>query len=192
MPLNGSRVTLHMAASLDGYIARRDGRVDWMETSDEFPDGDPLDPEFVASFLTSIDCYVMGSRTYETALGFEAQGLGWAYGDTPTVVLTTRDLPRRHPSVEFFSGDLTHLINNDLRPRFRHIWVAGGGVVAGQCLRLGLVDEVSYTILPILIGEGISFFETLDRDVSLHLAGVRAYRSGMVELRYQVRGPHVP
>jgi dihydrofolate reductase len=80
-----------MAASLDGFIARKDGRVDWLETSDEFAGGDTLDPGFVEAFLKTIDCYVMGSRTYETALGFEAQGLGWSYGDKPTFVLTSRE-----------------------------------------------------------------------------------------------------
>jgi dihydrofolate reductase len=183
-----SRVTIHMAASLDGYIARKDGSVDWMETSDEFADGDTMDPEFVESFLSSIDCYVMGSRTYETALGFEARGLGWAYGDKPTFVLTTRELPRTRASVDFHSGDIARLVNERLRPRFRSIWVAGGGAVAGECLRLGLADEISYSILPILIDEGISFFEKLDKDSALHLDGVRAYRSGMVELRYKVKG----
>jgi hypothetical protein len=71
-----SRVTIHMAASLDGFIARKDGRVDWLETSDEFADGDTLDPGFVEAFLRRIDCYVMGSRNYETALNFEAKGSG--------------------------------------------------------------------------------------------------------------------
>jgi dihydrofolate reductase len=75
-----------MAASLDGFIARKDGRVDWLETSDEFVSGESLDPEFVEAFLKTIDCYVMGSRTYETALNFEAKELGWAYGDKPTRV----------------------------------------------------------------------------------------------------------
>ncbi|MEQ1515949.1 MAG: hypothetical protein ABL931_05610, partial [Usitatibacteraceae bacterium] len=83
-----------MAASLDGFIARRDGRTDWLETADEFADGDTMDAEFVEAFLKSIDCYVMGSRTYETALRFEADGLGWAYGDKPVFVLTSRQLPR--------------------------------------------------------------------------------------------------
>jgi dihydrofolate reductase len=123
-----SRVTIHMAASLDGFIARKDGRVDWLETSDEFAGGDSLDPGFVEAFLKTIDCYVMGSRTYETALSFEAKGFGWSYGDKPTFVLTSRDLPR------------------------------------------------------------IPFFENLDRDIPLHLAEVKAYKSGMVELCYDVRG----
>src|SRR5215813_7785286 len=98
-----SRVTIHMAASLDGFIARRDGRVDWMETSDEFANGESLHPEYVAAFLKTINCYVMGSRTYETALDFEAKGFGWAYGDKPTFVLTHRDLPRTRDTIEFCS-----------------------------------------------------------------------------------------
>jgi hypothetical protein len=77
-----SRVTIHMAASLDGFIARKDGRTDWMEVSDEFAGGDTMAPEFVEAFLKTIDCYVMGSRTYETALNLDAKGFGWAYGDT--------------------------------------------------------------------------------------------------------------
>ena len=186
MANSDSHVTIHMAASLDGFIARKDGRVDWMETSDEFAGGATMDAEFVEAFLKTIDCYVMGSRTYETALRFEAQGLGWSYGDKPTFVLTSRELPRTRDTVEFYSGDLTQLVNGRLRPTFRSIWFVGGGVVSGECLRLGLADEVVYSILPILIGEGISFFEKLDRDVALHLAEVKAYQSGTVELRYEV------
>src|SRR5262245_21248436 len=97
-----SRVTIHMAASLDGFIARKDGSVDWLETSDEFADGDTMDPEFVEAFLETIDCYVMGSRTYETALGFEAKGLGWAYGDKPTFILSHRKLPLTRDTVELY------------------------------------------------------------------------------------------
>lgn len=176
-----------MAASLDGFIARKDGSVDWLETSDEFADGETLEPGTVEAFLKSIDCYVMGSRTYETALRFETQGFGWVYGDKPTFVLTSRELPRTRNTVEFYSGDLAKLVNERLRPAYRSIWFAGGGAVCGECLRLGLADELRYSILPVVIGEGIRFFERLDRDVALHLAEAKAYKSGMVELRYAVR-----
>jgi dihydrofolate reductase len=142
----------------------------------------------VKTFLESIDCYVMGSRTYETALRFEAQGLGWSYGDKPTFVLTSRDLPRTRDSVEFHSGELAPFVNGHLRPRFGSIWVVGGSLVSGECLRLGLADEVRYSILPILIGDGIPFFENLPGDIALHLAEVKAYKSGMVELCYKLRG----
>jgi dihydrofolate reductase len=185
-----SRVTIHMVASLDGFIARKDGSVDWLETSDHFEGGDTLAPEFVEDFLKTIDCYVMGSRTYETALDFEAKGLGWAYGDKPTFVLTRRELRKTRETVEFCSGELALLVNGRLKPNFRSIWFVGGGEVCGECLRLGLADEVRYSIMPVLIGDGISFFDGLDklnRDVALHLVEVKAYRSAMVALRYEVR-----
>ena len=187
-----SRVTIHMVASLDGFIARADGRVDWLETTDEFAAGDTMDPGFVEAFLKTIDCYVMGSRTYETALNFETKGFGWAYGDKPTFVLTTRDLPRTRNTVEFYAGDLAPFVNGRLRPRFRSIWFVGGGAVCGECLRLGLADQVRYSIAPIVIGAGIPFFERLDRDVALHLMEVKAHKNGMVELCYDVRGDPVP
>jgi dihydrofolate reductase len=188
MPNLDSRVTIHMAASLDGFIARKDGRVDWLETSDEFADGATMDPGFVEAFLKTIDCYVMGSKTYETALNFDAKGLGWSYGDKPTFVLTSRQLPRTRDTVDFYSGDLAQFVNGSLRTTFRSIWFVGGGAVSAECLRLGLADEVRYSILPILIGDGIPFFDKLDRDVALHLAEVKAYKSGTVELLYEVRG----
>jgi dihydrofolate reductase len=175
-----------MVASLDGFIARRDGRVDWLETPDTFEGGETLSPERVEEFLRGIDCYVMGSRTYETALGFEAKGLGWPYGDTPTVVLTRRTLRKTRSSVEFYSGDLRGLVER-LKPDFRSIWFVGGGEVSAQCLRLGLADEVRYSIVPMLIGDGISFFQGLDQDVALHLLEAKAYTSGIVALRYEVR-----
>jgi dihydrofolate reductase len=189
MTSSNSRVTVHMAASLDGFVARKDGRVDWLETSDEFADGDTLEPAFVETFLKTIDCYIMGSRTYETALSFEAKGFGWSYGDKPTFVLTSRKLSRTRDTVKFHSGDLVQFVNDQLRPRFRTIWFVGGGQVCGECLRLGLADEVRYSILPILIGDGIAFFEKLGRDVSLHLTEVKAYKSGIVGLCYEVRRP---
>lgn len=182
-----SRVTIHMAASLDGFIAKRNGNVDWLETSDHFEGGDTLDPGFVAEFLKTIDCYIMGSRTYETALNFEAKGMGWAYGDKPTVVLTTRKLPKTRDTVQFYSGDLELLIEKKLKPDFRSIWCVGGGEVSGECLRRGLADEVRYSIMPVLIGDGVSFFQGLDRDVALHLLEAKPYKSGMVALRYEVR-----
>jgi dihydrofolate reductase len=177
-----------MVASLDGFIARKDGTVDWLETADDFAAGDTMDPASVEAFLKAIDCYVMGSRTYETALRFAGQGLAWPYGDKPTFVLTSRELPRIRESIRFHSGDLARLVNDSLRPSFRSIWFVGGGALSAECLRLGLADEVRYSIVPVLIGDGIPFFGPLGRDIALHLAEVKGYRNGMVELCYEVRG----
>jgi dihydrofolate reductase len=182
-----SVITLHMVASLDGFIARKDGSVDWLETSDDFAGGETMQPEFIEAFLKSIDCYVMGSRTYETALEFETKGMGWAYGDKPVFVLTSRELPRTRDTVAFHSGDLTKFVKQRLQPEFRAIWFVGGGMLAAECLRLGLADEIRYSVMPILIGEGISFFGQLEQDIPLYLAEIKAHKSGMAELRYEVR-----
>lgn len=146
-------------------------------------------PETIAAFLQTIDCYVMGSRTYETALAFEAKGLGWACGDKPTFVLTHRALRQTRSTVEFYAGDLQRLVEARLKPGFRNIWFGGGGALAGECLRRGLADEVRYSILPVVLGDGIAFFDRLDRDVPLHLLEAKAHRNGMVALRYEVKRP---
>lgn len=187
MPTIPSRVTIHMVASLDGFIARKDGSIDWLETTDVFEEGETLDPDYVREFLETIDCYVLGSRTYETALDFEAKGFGWSYGDKPTFVLTRRELRKARETVEFIAGDLAQLVNGRLRPNYASIWFVGGGAIAGECLRRGLADEVRYSIAPVLIGDGIAFFDGLDRDVALHLVEAKAYKSGMVALRHEVR-----
>lgn len=188
MTANTSRVTIHMAASLDGFIAREDGRVDWMETKDEFADGETLDPDSVRSFLDGIDCYVMGSGTYLTALDFEKKGFGWGYGEKPVFVLTSRVLACARPTVTFHAGELKPFFDGKLRPRYREIWVAGGGKLAGECVRTGIADEIRYTILPVLIGKGIGFFDGLNGDVRLHLLECKAYESGIVALRHQICG----
>jgi dihydrofolate reductase len=88
--------------------------------------------------------------------------------------------------VRFHSGDLTALIG-ELRARHENIWVVGGHDVCAACLRLGLVDDVRLSIVPVLIGEGIPFFGALTADIPLHLAEVKAYRNGMVEMRHEVK-----
>lgn len=179
-------LTIHMASSLDGFIARSDGTVDWMETKDHYEAGDAITPEYVEQVLAGIDAYVMGSHTYETALAFEEGGAGWAYGDTPVFVLTTRELPRNRDTVQFHQGDLKEFVEQNLRPRFSSVWVVGGGTVCGAFARLGLADELRASILPVLIGDGVPFFDALGRDVPLHLLDVQAFDSGMVELHYSL------
>jgi dihydrofolate reductase len=78
-------------------------------------------------------------------------------------------------------------VDERLKPRFRNIWFVGGGEVAAECLRLGLADEVRYSIVPMVIGDGISFFQGLSQDVALHLVETTTYTSGIVAIRYDVR-----
>src|SRR6202041_2747717 len=104
-----STITLHAVASLDGFIAKKDNSVSWMDSSDVYERG--VTDDSGAEVIQSIDCYVLGSRTYEHALE-----LGWPYGDTPTVVVTNRELPSARKSVEFYSGDLETLVKVQLAP----------------------------------------------------------------------------
>jgi dihydrofolate reductase len=174
----GSRVTIHMGASLDGFIEKKDASVDWFNTSDNYPDGAP-DPDAEA-FLKTIGCYVMGSKTYELALK-----LGWIYGDTPTIVLTRRNLTADRKTVEFCNGDLEPLVSR-LRQTYGNVWVAGGPRVAAQFIRLKLADEISISVLPILLGQGTRYFEYFQQEQRLHLKSVTAYRNGIIEMRHEI------
>lgn len=178
------RLTIHMVSSLDGIIARSDNSVGWFDTPDHYEYGqDEQDPE---SFLKAIDCYVMGSRTYEHAVEL-SHAYGWPYGDTPTIVMSRRHLPIHQPSVELFSTGVDELVRDHLKPRFRNVWVVGGPELIREFIRLDLVDEIRVSIIPILLGEGRLFFEHLGKELALHLKGIAAYRNGMVELTYEIR-----
>jgi dihydrofolate reductase len=175
-------ITIHMVASLDGYIAKPDNSIAWMDTKDNHEKGIRDEDIDVAGFLAGIDCYVMGAKTYEHALE-----LGWPYGDKPVVVLTRRALPASKDSVTFLSGELSSLVTKQLIPKYRNIWMVGGAELTREFLRLGLADDIRITIAPVLIGEGTPFFDELRQEIPLHLKEVSAYRNGYVELWYEIR-----
>lgn len=173
-----------MVASLDGFIAKNDNSVSWMESADTYDKGVTLTEEAVSEFVKSIDCYIMGSHTYEQALN-----LGWPYGETPVVVLTNRPLLSNKSNIEFYSGDLVALVNDDLRHHYKNIWLVGGAKVVKEFLRLKLADDLVVAIMPILLGDGTLFFDFIGREIPLHLKDVTAYDDGMVELSYEILGP---
>jgi dihydrofolate reductase len=178
----GRTVTLHMISSLDGFIAKHDNTVAWMDTPGSvYEPGVSISEEAVSTFLKSIDCYVLGSRTYEHALQ-----LGWPYGDTPVVVVTTRKWPQAstRKSIEFYSGDLNTLVDEKLAPRYRNIWLVGGAMLSQHFLEQGLVDEIRLTIAPVLLGEGLRLFDGSQKDKRWNLKNVIAYKNGFVELSY--------
>jgi len=171
-----STVTLHVVSSLDGFIAKKDNSVSWMDSSDVYERGVTDDG---AEVIQSIDCYVLGSRTYEHALQ-----LGWPYGDTPTVVMTNRKLPSTRKSVQFYSGDPQRLLGEILAPRYRNIWLVGGAMLGQSFLRLGLVDEIRLMIAPVLLGNGLHLFGDSGTEQKWHLKNVVAYKNGYVDLSY--------
>ena len=128
----------------------------------------------------------MGSRTYEHALEL-SKSYGWAYGDVPTIVLTHRKLPIDRQNIETYSGDLNKLVNERLKPNYKNVWVVGGALLAKDFIRLKLVDEIRLSVIPIILGDGTLFFDQIGQEFPLHLKDVTAYKSGMVELRYEIR-----
>src|SRR5882757_7565570 len=123
------KVTIHMVSSLDGIIAKRDNSVSWFETSDNYEKGVSVSEQDAAEFLKKIDCYVMGSRTYEHALEL-SKSYGWAYGGTPTIVVSHRNLPIERENIELYSGDLNKLVNEKLKPNYKNVWLAGGAILS--------------------------------------------------------------
>jgi dihydrofolate reductase len=173
-----------MVSSLDGFIAKKDGSVSWLDTSDTYEPG--MTEESGEAFIQTIDCFVMGARTYEHALALSRE-FGWPYGEVPTLVLTHRALPADRASIEFYAGDLQTLVNDRLKPHYRNIWLVGGAMLVKEFLRLGLVDDIRQTIVPIILGDGTPFFDRIGQEQALPVRDVTASRKGMVDLWYEVR-----
>jgi dihydrofolate reductase len=173
-----------MVASLDGFIAKKDGSISWLETTDSYEKG--VAGENAEEFMKTIDCFVMGSRTYEHALELSAT-FGWPYGDVPTIVLTHRNLRALSESIEFHSGGPKELVDDLLKRNYRNIWLVGGAAVVKDFIRLQLAHDIRLSIVPILLGDGTPFFDHVGREQRLHLKDVMAYKNGMVELWYEIR-----
>lgn len=184
MTTNPFKVTIHMVASLDGMIAKKDNSVSWFETPDRYEKGvTGQDPE---TFLKTIDCYVMGSRTYEHALELSTN-YGWAYGDIPTIVLTSRSLPVHRNNIEFYTGSISKLVEDRLQSNYKNVWVVGGAMLAKDFIRLKLAHEIRLSIIPIILGDGKPFFDHIGQEQALHLLNVTAYKNGIVELCYEIK-----
>lgn len=176
-----SKVTIHMVSSLDGFIAKKDGDVFWLQSTDSYDQGVTLSKEDIEAFVKTIDCYVMGSQTYEHALE-----PGWPYGDKPIIVLTKRNLKSDRKNVEFYSGDLDKLVNGRLRSNYKNIWMVGGAMLAKDFIQRNLADEIIISIMPVILGGGTLFFDYIGQEHRLHLKDVTAYDDGMVELCYEI------
>jgi dihydrofolate reductase len=156
-----------------------------MDAGSTYEAGVAISEEEAAAFVKAIDCYVLGSRTYEHALE-----LGWPYGDTPTIVVTSREWPPAKKSVEFYSGDLKALVDVKLAPRFQNIWLVGGAKLCQRFLSLALVDEIRLTIAPVLLGDGLRLFGGPLTEERWDLKNVVAYKNGFVELSYSASTEH--
>ena len=166
-----TRFSVFIATTLDGFIARTDGRIDFLSVAER--EGEDYG---YAKFFDSVDTLVIGRKTYETALGFPA----WPYGGKRVVVMTSQ--PRAPKFDEtFFNGSATNLASH-LADR-RRVYVDGGSVIR-QFLAEKLLTDVTISILPIMIGDGVRLFGDLPSDVRLTLVDSQAFPSGLVQLEY--------
>lgn len=162
-------MTLYVAVSLDGFLADADGGVAWL---DEYEGGD------FEAFLGTVDCLLVGATTYERVVGFGE----WPCGETPTYVVTSRDLPLATHAVRLVALPPEDLLDG-LRRDYRH-WLVGGARLARTCLRVGGAEDLRPTVAPVLVGDGVRLFgdggEGLGRD--LEFVAVTTHGGGLVGL----------
>jgi dihydrofolate reductase len=168
--------SVFVGASVDGFIARPDGGLDWL------PSGGGEEHGYEA-FIASVDVLVIGRHTYETVLGFDT----WPYGGKPVFVLSTRGLPPPPAGavVERMEGEPAEILARLADRGFRHAYV-DGGITIQRFLRAGLIQRLVITRVPVLIGAGIPLFGELPHDVALQHVETRHYPSGLVQSEYRV------
>jgi dihydrofolate reductase len=177
-----AKCSVFIATSLDGYISRSDGSIDWLNGANALlPPGEDCG---FAIFMTTVDALVMGRHTFEMAMSFDP----WPYGSLPVVVLSTRlkVLPARTPAtVSLFSGSPEALVL-DLAGRGLNRLYIDGGLTIQSFLAAGLIDEITITTIPVLLGTGKPLFGALPTDVRLEHVSTRSYPFGFVQTRYRV------
>ena len=169
------KCSVYIAASLDGFVAGKDGGLDFLGLVAR-----PAEDYGYARFMASVDTVLVGRKTYDLALGFEP----WPYAGKHCAVLTHRPPAPRHGE-EFHAGDPVALVERLARTGLQHAYVDGPEVIR-QFLAAGLVQSLTLSVVPIVLGGGIPLFGALGRDVPLALVGSRAFESGLVQLEYAV------
>ena len=175
------KATVYIATSVDGFIARENGAIDWLPSGEEGEGGEDYGYK---EFIDSVDAIVMGRHTYELALSFGS----WPYGEKPVVILSSRevDIPNDlRQTVESMSVPPREVTRRLAERGFRHLYIDGGKTIQGF-LRDGLIDQLIITRVPILLGAGIALFGPLPQDVRLRHVETTQFESGLVQSRYEV------
>jgi len=176
------KTSVYIATTLDGFIARQNGSLDWLPGSD----GTPGEEDYgYHTFIDSVDVIVMGRRTYEMICAFGGE---WPYGERRVIVLSTTlgTLPATLPeTVELRSQSPESLFSELEDAGAQHLYVDGGRTIQGF-LEAGLIHELIITRVPVLIGSGIPLFGPLTKDISLEHLKTLAFRSGMVQSHYSI------
>jgi len=166
------RFAVFIAVSLDGFIARADGALDWL---------DPFHGEDhgYGAFFAGVDALVIGRGTYDTVVGFPE----WPYGEKRVIVCTSRAAEPRHGE-ELWSGPPRALAERLEREGVRRVYLDGGALIR-SFLREGLVDELTIDVVPIILGSGRPLFASVLPEMPLRLVETKSYPSGLVQIRYQ-------
>lgn len=170
--------SVFVGTSLDGYLARPDGALDFLP-----PGGG--DPHGYEEFMSTVDALVIGRKTYEAVLAFDE----WPYGGKPVFVLSHRELPPAPEGavVERRSGDPEAILAELGRRGHKHVYVDGGVTIQGF-LRAGVIQRLVITRVPVLIGAGVPLFGALPADLRLQHVATRSFPSGLVQSEYRVEG----
>ena len=178
------KCSVFIATSLDGFIARRNGAIDWLTAPSDVDAGEDYGYK---EFIDSVDTLLMGRKTYELVIIFKE----WPYTGKKVVVLSSGfpNVPENlSGKVEIMSGSPDELVQRLSQNGARHVYVDGGETIQGF-LRAGLIQEMTITQIPILIGDGIRLFGKLDRDIRLRPIETKTYKSGFVQNKYRVIDP---
>jgi len=173
------RGSVFIATSLDGFIARPDGGLDWLPA-------DGGEPHGYDEFIATVDAIVIGRNTFEIVLGFGA----WPYGKKPVVVLSTRASELKAPDgavCDFMTGTPQEIVARLGERGWEHCYIDGGVTIQGF-LRAGLIQRVVITQIPVLLGSGIPLFGPLSNDIRFQHVGTRSFPSGMVQCEYLIPG----
>lgn len=177
-----AKCSVFIATSLDGFISRTDGSIDWLdEANTRVPEGEDCG---YAQFMSTVDALVMGRHTFELAKSFGE----WPYGKTPVLVLSSRmtSLPGDVPNtVRLSSEEPAALVAQLSAQNLRHLYI-DGGVTIQRFLASALIDEVTITRIPVLLGSGRPLFGPLSQDVRLEHISTRAFDFGFVQSKYRV------
>jgi GrpB-like predicted nucleotidyltransferase (UPF0157 family)/dihydrofolate reductase len=168
------QISVYIALSIDGYIARKDDSLDWMDSVGGFDE----DYGF-QKLLGSIDSLIIGRKTYQVASTVPDPYPG------KRVVVLSNSLDSVKAGMELYQGDLTELVEKLYKEGLKHIWVDGGTTIS-QFLSLQLVDEMTLSIIPIVLGSGIPLFHAMDREIPCRLLSSQSYPSGLVQQRYEI------
>ena len=175
------KLSLYIASSLDGYIAKPDGSIKWLE---EFPNPEQSDFGY-SEFLKDVDTLLFGAKTYRQVLTLGE----WPYADKQTFVFSRNPQRTHDEHATFVSGDIAHFVSDLKQKDGGTIWLVGGGEINSLLLNNNLIDEIILTLVPIVLGDGIPLFAKEKLDKQLHLKDSKTFTNGMIQLTYTRQKP---